>query len=95
MVSVFAKRERNRGPYHFDTEEEERDFDSMVDYMCQNSSNIICHDPVLDKKFRFTPWGEKGDTYAIAIEFLESGGYSQEQIDEAVKRAKAKRRKPI
>lgn len=98
LVTVILAENLNRGPYNFNTEEEERDFDLMVSYLCRDSwpPPIKCHDPVLNENFLFTPWRSRYKLlYDNGVEFLESGGYSQAEIDEAVKRAKANRRMPL
>ncbi|KAG5422347.1 hypothetical protein I9W82_001442 [Candida metapsilosis] len=98
LVALALAENLNRGPYNFNTEEEERDFDSMVSYLCRDSwpPEIRCHDPVLNEDFFFTPWRSRYESlYDKGLEFLESGGYSQAEIDEAVKKAKANRRTPL
>ncbi|KAI5961921.1 hypothetical protein CANMA_003689 [Candida margitis] len=77
------------------------DFDSMVQNMCDYEAvGVVCRDPLLNREFVFTPWTDvrsmphREGLYAIAIEFLEAGGYCQKDIEKAIKKAKANRRKP-
>lgn len=87
----------DRGPYHFNTEEEEDDFDLLVLYLCRRSwsAPLVCHDPILNKDFDFTPWRSRfGLLYDNGVEFLEAAGHSQAEIDEAIKKAKANRIQP-
>lgn len=73
-------------------------FDLMVQHLCRYSNGIICQHPELNEEFRFIPWGEvkvkwhPDRMYDIAIKILESGGFSQEEIDEVVKKANTNRR---
>ncbi|KAI5970169.1 hypothetical protein CANMA_000780 [Candida margitis] len=100
FACVFAEQERNRGPYHFDDKAQEKDFDSMVEHLCYfDNLIVVCFDPLLNKEFEFLPWTVKSylqsrTLYDTAIEFLESGNYTQKDIEKAVKIAKANRRRP-
>lgn len=73
----------------------------MVQNLYRYSNGIICHDPELNEEFKFIPWREvkvkshPDRMYDIAIKILESGEYSQEEIDEEVKRANTNRRQQI
>lgn len=68
----------------------------MVKCICGPfSRKTICHDPVVDEGFRFVSWGDRPYLYNITIGLLEAREYTQEEVDEAIKKARANRIRPV
>ena len=46
---------------------------------------------MVDEDFRFVSWGDRPYLYNITIGLLEAREYTQEEVDEAIKKARANR----